>query len=146
MADTTPHSFIYAGSAHWGSGQASQPPGGLFRRAVGDDRWEPLRHGLPPGAEIRVIVVHPTDPSIVYAGTQDGPYRSLDRGGHWERLDFQEPGIAVWSILVHPHNPRTLYLGTAPAAVYRSDDGGDTWYHLPNAKPLEWVQMTFPTR
>ena len=146
MADRTPRSTIYAGSAHWGSGPAGQSPGGLFRRTVGDDLWEPLTRGLPERAEIRALAVHPADPLVVYAGTQDGPYRSLDRGGHWERLDFPDPGMVVWSILVHPHNPRTLYLGTAPAAVYRSDDGGDTWHRLPNAKPLERVQMTFPTR
>ena len=146
MADRTPRSTIYAGSAHWGSDPAGRSPGGLFRRAVGDDHWEPLARGLPERAEIRALAVHPADPLVVYAGTQDGPYRSLDGGGRWERLDFPDPGTVVWSILVHPHNPRTLYLGTAPAAVYRSDDGGDAWHRLPDAKPLERVQMTFPTR
>ena len=146
MADGAPRSFIYAGSAPWASDSAGQSRGGLFRRAVGDAHWEPLRRGLPEPAEVRAIAVHPVDSSVVYVGTQDGPYRSTDRGEHWERLNFPDAAPVVWSILVHPRDPRTLYLGTAPAAVYRSDDGGDAWHRLPEVRPLERVQTPFPTR
>ena len=146
MADTAPRSYIYAGSAHWGSGPSDRNPGGLFRRAVGDDHWEPLGAGLPERAEIRAIAVHPADSQVVYVGTQDGPYRTTDRGKHWERLAFPDSGVAVWSILAEPRDPRTLYAGTAPAAVYRSHDSGNTWHRFPNAKSLERVRMTFPTR
>ena len=146
MADTAPRSYIYAGSAHWGSGPSDRAPGGLFRRAVGDDHWEPLGAGLPEQAEIRAIAVHPADSQVVYVGTQDGPYRTTDRGKHWERLAFPDSGVAVWSILADPRDPRTLYAGTAPVAVYRSHDSGDTWHRFPNAKSLERVRMTFPTR
>jgi photosystem II stability/assembly factor-like uncharacterized protein len=38
-------------------------------------------------------------------------------------------------------------VGTSPAAVYRSDDGGDSWRRLPGFKPVERVRMTgFATR
>jgi len=131
MADTAPRSYIYAGSAHWGSGPSDRTPGGLFRRAVGDDHWEPLGAGLPERAEIRAIAVHPEDSQVVYVGTQDGPYRSTDRGKHWERLAFPDSGVAVWSILADARDPRTLYAGTAPTAVYRSHDSGDTWQRFP---------------
>ncbi len=142
MAET----HVYAGAAHWGAGTPNELPGGMFRRRVGDDHWEALAKGLPEGAEIRAIAMHPKDAQVLYAGTQHGPYRSADRGERWERLGFPDPGMVVWSILIHPTDPRILYLGTAPAAVYRSDDGGDTWRRLPNAKLPERVPMTFATR
>jgi photosystem II stability/assembly factor-like uncharacterized protein len=145
MAEGAKTSYVYAGAAHW-TGAASDRPGGLFRRAVGADRWEPLTKGLPERTEVRAIAVHPDDPRIVYAGTQDGPYRSTDRGERWEKLAFPDPAMVVWSIVFHPQNPRILYAGTAPTAVYRSDDGGDTWRRLHNARQPARIQMGFDTR
>jgi photosystem II stability/assembly factor-like uncharacterized protein len=101
---------------------------------------------LPERAEVRAIAVHPEDPRIVYAGTQDGPYRSLDRGERWEKLAFPDPAMVVWSIVVHPRNPRVLYAGTAPTAIYRSDDGGDRWRRLLNARQPARIEMGFDTR
>jgi photosystem II stability/assembly factor-like uncharacterized protein len=139
-------SYVYAGAAHWTSEGAGQQPAGLFRRAVGDDHWQAVSNGIPEGAEVRSIAIHPQDPRVIYAGTQHGPYRSTDGGEHWEKLGFPDLGMVVWSILFHPQNPQIMYLGTAPAAVYRSDNGGDTWRRLPNAKQPERVQMGFDSR
>ncbi len=138
-------SYVYAGAAHWTSG-ATERPGGMFRRAVGNETWESLTKGLPEKAEIRAIAVHPENPQIIYVGTQDGPYRSTDRGERWERLRLPDPAMVVWSIVFHPQNPNILYAGTAPAAVYRSDDGGTTWRRLRNAKQPERIKMGFDTR
>jgi photosystem II stability/assembly factor-like uncharacterized protein len=145
MADLPNSSYVYAGAAHW-TGAASERPGGIFRRAVGDDRWEALTKGLPDRTEVRAIAVHPDDPRIVYAGTQDGPYRSHDRGERWEKLAFPDPAMVVWSIAFHPRDPRIVYAGTAPTAVYRSDDGGDSWRRLTNARQPARIQMGFDTR
>jgi photosystem II stability/assembly factor-like uncharacterized protein len=133
-------SHIYVGAARFSAAAV----GGIFRRAVGDDRWEPLAKGLPDPANVQAITVHPMTPEVVYAGTQDGPYRSVDRGERWERLDFPRE-TEVWSILVHPTRPRTLYAGASPIGVFRSDDGGDTWRRLPAQLP-DRVKMSFACR
>lgn len=142
----TQSSFVYAGAAHWTSRRDSAHPGGLLRQTVGDTHWQALTHGLPEGAEIRAIAVHPQDPQVVYAGTNHGPYRSTDSGEHWERLDFPDAGMIVWSFLFHPKNPQILYLGTAPAAVYRSTNGGDSWKRLTLCESAGAVNMGFPVR
>lgn len=139
-------SYIYAGAAHWTSEGESKYAGGLFRRAVGDTQWQSLTHGLPERAEVRAIAIHPQNAQIIYVGTQQGPYRSLDGGAHWEKLDFPDMGMVVWCMLFHPTNPQIMYLGTAPTAVYRSDNGGDTWRRLPHAQQPDHVQMGFPAR
>ena len=69
---------IFAGAAHWTAEAPDEATGGLYRRAVGGDRWECLG-GLPPGAGVRAIAVHPRDARVVYAGTSLGPYRSARR-------------------------------------------------------------------
>jgi len=90
--------------------------------------------------------VHPRDAGVIYAGTQDGPYRTTDGGAHWERLGFPDRGTVIWSLLIHPARPKVMYAGAAPVGIYRSEDAGDTWKKLPAAKSPGHCEMGFPTR
>jgi photosystem II stability/assembly factor-like uncharacterized protein len=48
---------------------------------------------------------------------------------------------------VHPKNPRVIYAGTSPVGVVRSEDGGETWKQLPNARQQsERIKMSFACR
>ena len=98
---------------------------GLFRMAEGEDRWEVLTNGLPETPTIRAISIHPGNPQVVFAGTQDGPYRTDDHGDHWEKLNVPDHGLPVWSILFHPRDPGVVYAGYESSEIYRSDDGGE---------------------
>lgn len=138
--------LIYAGAAHWTAAADSRHTGGIFRRALGDDRWERLGGGLPEEVEVRAIAVHASEPRKIYAGTQYGPYRSVDGGDTWKAIGFPDTGMVVWSFLFHPGNLEILYAGTAPAAVYRSNDGGDSWRRLGALKAPGRVAMNFPCR
>lgn len=138
--------YVYVGVPQWSVTENAELLGGLFRQEVGASEWQHLSAGLPDKAEVRALAIHPHNPHIIYAGTQHGPYRSLDCGDHWERLAFPDPGMVVWSISFHPHHPQTLYLGTAPAAVYRSDNSGESWHQLPIVETAGMVRMAFPTR
>jgi photosystem II stability/assembly factor-like uncharacterized protein len=133
---------VYVGAAMAGSGTR----GGLFRRPAEGDGWEPLTKGLPEATQVQAITVHPTEPGVVYLGTWDGLYRSLDHGERWERLPLPEPGGEVWSVLVHPTRPRVVYAGTSPVGVYRSEDGGETWRRLPRAVQPQRLTMSFACR
>ena len=82
MADTSRLSHVYAGVAR----SARDTIGGIFRRATGDDHWTQLTNGLPDATDVQAITIHPENPDVIYAGTNNGPYRSTDRGDHWERL------------------------------------------------------------
>jgi photosystem II stability/assembly factor-like uncharacterized protein len=105
--------------------------------AAGDDRWELATRGLPDAPAIRAIATHPQDPEIVYVGTQRGPYRSTDRGEHWERLDVPDHGLPVWSLTFDPRDARVLYAGYENCEIFRSEDGGEHWRPLP-------VNVRFP--
>ncbi len=99
--------------------------GGLYRRAEGDDQWVSITNGLPENPQVRALLVHPDNPNVIFAGTHEGPYRSDDRGGHWEPLDALKRD--VWSLAFHPSDPNTIFAGYEPCAVYRSQDGGAHW-------------------
>ena len=139
MASDTPSGpepYVYAGAG----------AGGLYRKAPGEDRWEELTNGLPPSTEVRVIAIHPLQPEVVIAGTQDGVYRSGSRGDHWRRLNLPVAGSTVWSLLFRPHRPSVMYVGTAPAQVFRTADAGDTWEPLPIFLGPDVITMSFDTR
>jgi photosystem II stability/assembly factor-like uncharacterized protein len=105
--------------------------------ADGDDGWESLSNGLPAEPAVRSIVLHPQNPDIVYAGTQDGPYRSTDQGDHWEKVSVPDHGLPVWSLLFHPRDPNVMYAGYENCEIYRSENGGENWRQLP-------VSVRFP--
>ena len=143
---TTKPTRVFAGGAYFNLKNGKVYKGGLFRTTPESGQWEALTRGLPENPEARIVKFHPTEPDVVYAGTQDGPYRSLNGGDTWERLGFPEKGAVVWSMAFHPTNAKIIYAGLAPVGVYRSDDGGDTWKKLVNAKTPEYCPMGFPTR
>ena len=137
---------LYAGAAQGLTESTTPQAGGIFRLTIGDDRWERLRGGLPGDVEVRAIAVHPRDSQVIYAGTQHGPYRSTDGGEHWTALGLPDPGMTVWSLLFHPRDANVLYAGAAPAAVYRTDNGGETWRRLTALRAPGHVKMSFATR
>ena len=118
---------------------------GLYRKEAGDDHWEGLTEGMAPSAQVRAIAIHPRDPMVLFAGTQRGVYKSLDRGDHWKRMNLTEEKI-VWSLKFHPENPNVMFLGTEGSEVFRSDDGGENWQYLATISNPDSVQMGFLTR
>ncbi len=131
-----PSSTIYVGFAgETGRGRAVDT--GLWRRADGDEEWVRLANGLPEAPAIRALAIHPQNPAVIYAGTQSGPYRSNDRGEHWERVNVADHAQPVWSFLFHPHDPDVMFVGYENCEIYRSDDGGERWTRLP-------VSVRFP--
>ena len=125
-------SHVYVGLA--GETAPGRPvKSGLYRMAAGDDRWELVTRGLPDAPAIRAIAIHPEHPETVYVGTQHGPYRSMDRGEHWEKLNVQDHGLPVWSLLFDPHDAKVVYAGYENCEIYRSEDGGERWQQLPVA-------------
>jgi len=123
-------SYVFVGLA--GETAPGRPTkSGLYRMAVGDDTWALATRGLPDAPTIRAIATHPEHPEIVFAGTQNGPYRSTDAGEHWERVDIADHGLPVWSLVFDPRDSKVLYAGYENCEIFRSDDGGEHWDQLP---------------
>ncbi len=122
--------YVYVGLA--GETAPGRPvKSGLYRMAVGDDRWELVTRGLPEAPAIRAIAPHPEDLGTVYVGTQHGPYRSTDHGEQWEKVNVADHGLPVWSLLFDPHDSQVMYAGYENCGIFRSEDGGKRWRQLP---------------
>ncbi len=103
--------------------------------------------GLPENVEARAFAVHPREPDVIYAGTQDGPYRTTDGGARWERLGFPDRGAVVWSLAFHPTRPKVMYAGVAPVAhLPQRGRRRHLGRSSPGAKSPGHCEMGFPTR
>jgi photosystem II stability/assembly factor-like uncharacterized protein len=80
---------------------------------------------------VRALAVHPTEPRILYLGSEQGIFRTIDGADHWARVESPLNGKQIWSLLILPHDPDVLLAGACPARLYRSGDGGRTWTEPP---------------
>ena len=108
--------------------------GGIFRQADGEEEWKDISAGLPGNPQVRALVLKSDNSSVVYAGTQDGVYRSNDRGDSWEKLSDPSSDREVWSLAAHPTDANTIFVGYEPCSIARSTDGGDTWQDMDTSK------------
>jgi photosystem II stability/assembly factor-like uncharacterized protein len=73
----------------------------------------------------------------ILAGTEDGVYRSGD-GHSWQEGGLQ--GKTIRALTAAPGG--AAYAGTQPAALYRSEDGGETWSEVESLRRVpgaeEW--------
>lgn len=76
------------------------------------------------------MAIDPTNPDIVFAGTQkDGLWATHNGGTTWQKIDAVPQGTnatdpALTGIVI---TGATVYIGTAGSGVYASADGGYTW-------------------
>src|SRR5579862_1751734 len=94
------------------------------------------------GKKIEDLVAMP-DGSLYCGVPHDGVYASPDWGGHWDRI----LEVDVRALTVLPTEPATIYAATEPVALYRSQDGGDSWEELEALRQMpediQW-QWFFP--
>ncbi|MGH2703596.1 MAG: VPS10 domain-containing protein [Actinomycetota bacterium] len=95
----------------------------------------------------------------VLAGTKPaGAWTSKDGGGAWKELaGFQTaPGHEGWTsseghpsvscVAVHPKHPKTIYAGVESGGIYRSRDGGKSWFDLGIPAPQVRCIQVSPAR
>jgi len=77
------------------------------------------------GGTILSLAIDPRISTILYAGTQDGVYRSANSGTTWTATATTPRGVI--SLTVDPETPATLYAGTLEEGVFCSRNSGVTW-------------------
>ena len=139
--------YVYAGAAAWPGAAENTRTHGLYRLDQHTGEWAELATGLPAAAEVRCILLDSRSPGVVWAGTQDGPFKSSDAGEMWTALPLPEGrSRVVWSLVADPRDPNVLFAGAEDLAIYRSDDGGESWRMLPVPSPPGLCAMGFPSR
>src|SRR5438445_10788293 len=82
--------------------------------------------GIPFSARrTRVLHQDPSNPNIVYAGTTEGLWKTMDQGKTWKRVS--NPEVVVNDVLVDPRNSQRVLLATDRSGVLASDDGAQNF-------------------
>jgi photosystem II stability/assembly factor-like uncharacterized protein len=111
--------------------------GGMYRSDDAAMSWKRINNGLIPESElmasmalgVNAIEIDRTSPTIVYAGTTKGLFRTTNKGEQWERIGQSLADPFISSILLHPTETAQLYVG-GPKGVWKSLDSGKTWHAL----------------
>ena len=143
---------VWAGTGEaWAIRDSDVMGNGIYKSTDAGRSWKNM--GLPEAGRIGRIVIHPTDPDIVFAcvlGRTTGPqqqrgvFRTTDGGEHWERVLFAGEKVGCSGLSMDEHDPRTLiagmwqvemhtwgeYSGGPGSGIYLSHDGGTTWKRL----------------
>jgi hypothetical protein len=79
-------------------------------------QWQPVGAGIPD-VSVNALLVDPGDANVLYASTDAGVYRSLDRGGSWTLLGAGLPQTAVFGLTIQA--PRLLIATTHGLGQYQ---------------------------
>ncbi len=92
---------------------------------TGDDgaTWSAIVAGLPKDQYVHVVREDPQNPSVLYAGLEQGVWVSLDRGEHWENLRLNMPPVAVHDLRIQPQS-HDLLVATHGRGFWILDDAG----------------------
>lgn len=114
---------------------------GLFQSDDAGDTWSEISEGLPgfgqPDESPILIEVAPSDPAVIYLGTESDVYRITRGTSTWETLIL--PFGHAKTIAIDPVDPDHVVLGMWAAGVLVSHDAGSSWTNASAGLPNLWV-------
>ena len=149
--------IVWVGTGEGNPRNSAGVGNGIFKSVDGGDTW--TRMGLEGSERIHRVIVHPTNPDVVWAGVMGpawsdgsvrGVYRTTDGGRTWQQVLYVDEGTGVADLVIDPSNPDHLLAamwdfrrepwffrsGGAGSGLYRTRDGGVSWQRVGVAEGL----------
>ena len=143
--------IIYAGTGEQNTRNSIIPGYGVYKSTDGGISWASV--GLEKTQQIGRIVVHPTNPNIVYVAAlgavwnsnpERGLYKTTDGGKTWTLVKSINEKTGFVDVAMDPRNPEVLYAasyeryrkphflssGGPGSALWKTTDGGRSWTAL----------------
>jgi len=83
--------------------------------------WKAIASNLPAMSGVEVVREHPSQPNLLFVGTEFGAFFSIDRGGHWSQLTGDLPAVPVWDMKIQTRE-HDLVLATHGRGIWIMDD------------------------
>jgi photosystem II stability/assembly factor-like uncharacterized protein len=150
---------VWVGTGEHNIFRSSQSGCGIFKSTDGGKTWAHM--GLADTNTIARIVVHPTNPDVVYvaAGGHEwtksadrGVYKTTDGGKTWEKVLYVNDETGAYDLVMDPRSSDTLYAATwqrtrkkwndprteassTGSGIWKTTDGGKTWTAINTGLP-----------
>jgi photosystem II stability/assembly factor-like uncharacterized protein len=133
---------------------------GIYKTTDGGENWKKL--GLENTERIGKIIIHPSDPNIVYVSAlghlwnnneERGVFKTTDGGTTWQKILYINDSTGCADLAIDPENPDNLYAamwqfrrypyffnsGGPGSGLYISRDGGTNWSKATEGLPAGTV-------
>jgi photosystem II stability/assembly factor-like uncharacterized protein len=143
--------IVWVGTGEANIFRASMPGVGIYKSTDAGVTWQHM--GLTDTQTIARIIVHPTNPDIVYVAASGhewtdndlrGVFKTTDGGKTWARVYYKSPRTGAIDLVMDPRDPNTLYVslwqrirrkwsdprveaGYNESGIVKTTDSGRTW-------------------
>jgi photosystem II stability/assembly factor-like uncharacterized protein len=155
--------IVYCGMGeHAIRGVMSTYGDGVYKSTDAGKTWQ--HTGLKETEQISRIIIHPTNPDIIYVAAQGkytsatserGVYKSIDGGKSWKKtlfvnnltgaaelsMDVKNPQVLYAAMWEHQRAPWKIISGGVGSGLYKSIDAGETWNRMEKGLPKEMGKM-----
>ena len=162
VSESNPN-IIYCGMGeHAIRGVMTSYGDGVYKSTDAGKTWTHI--GLEKTEQISRIVIHPTNPDIVFVAAQGkypsptnerGIYKSTDGGKNWKKtlfvntytgaaelsMDMNNPQVLYAAMWHHQRTPWKIISGGEGSGLYKSTNGGETWLLLKKGLPKTMGKM-----
>ncbi|TXF90017.1 hypothetical protein FUA23_08395 [Neolewinella aurantiaca] len=147
VSDANPN-VIWVGTGEGNPRNSANYGGGIYKSLDGGKTWKMM--GLEATRHIHRVIVHPTNPDVVYVGAmgnmwypneERGVFRTKDGGKTWEKILYVDDGTGIADMIIDPSNPNKIIAATwtfdrdpdyfnsggPGSGIWITHDGGDSW-------------------
>ncbi|MBA3639579.1 MAG: hypothetical protein H0W53_09900 [Acidobacteria bacterium] len=143
--------IVWVGTGEANIFRASMAGVGIYKSTDGGQTFTHM--GLTDTQTIGRILLHPTNPDIVYVAASGhewtdnemrGVFKTTDGGTTWNKVLYKSPRTGAWDLVMDPSNPEVIYAsmwqrvrrkwsdprvepGYSEGGVFKTADGGKTW-------------------
>lgn len=159
VSESNPNIVVAGMGEHAARGVMTSMGDGVYKSTDAGKTWKHI--GLDKTRHISDVIIHPTNPDIIFvaaqgaqygASSERGIYRSMDGGNTWNRtlfvnndtgasdlsMDMKNPSILYAAMWQHRRYPWIMESGGKDSGLYKSTDGGTSWNKMKEGLPKEF--------